>query len=102
MMAALRIGVTAGRRGGELVEALTRQGARVTWAPTVDAVPAAAATLQRQTAAVLAARPPWVLATTPPGPKRWGAGARPAPARPPAPPAPAQVAAPGAQATPPS
>jgi len=73
-MAALRVGVTAGRRGGELVEALTRQGARVTWAPTVDAVPAAADTLQRQTAAVLAARPSWILVTTAEGLNRWVEG----------------------------
>ena len=76
MIAGLRVGVTAGRRGGELVEALTRQGARVTWSPTVEVIPAAAASLQRQTAAVLAARPAWVLVTTAEGLNRWVAGAR--------------------------
>ena len=76
MMAGLRVGVTAGRRGGDLVEALTRQGAQVTWAPTVEVIPAAAATLQRQTAAVVAARPSWVLVTTAEGLNRWVAGAR--------------------------
>jgi hypothetical protein len=35
-----RVGVTAGRRGPELVEALTRLGAEALWAPTVEAVPA--------------------------------------------------------------
>lgn len=76
MMAGLRVGVTAGRRGGELVEALTRQGARVTWAPTVDVIPAAAGALRHQTVAVLAARPSWVLVTTAEGLNRWVAGAR--------------------------
>ena len=80
-MAGLRVGVTAGRRGGELVEALTRQGARVTWAPTVEVIPAAAGALGRQTAAVLAARPSWVLVTTAEGLNRWVAGARQAQAR---------------------
>src|SRR5438067_9715559 len=76
MMAGLRVGVTAGRRGGELVEALSRQGAQVTWAPTVEVIPAAAGALGRQTAAVLAARPSWVLVTTAEGLNRWVAGAR--------------------------
>ena len=74
-MAGLRIGVTAGRRGGELVAALTRQGARVTWAPTVGVLPAPAGALRTQTAAVLAARPAWVLVTTAEGLRRWVAGA---------------------------
>ncbi|HEY4408912.1 MAG TPA: uroporphyrinogen-III synthase [Acidimicrobiia bacterium] len=74
-MAGLRVGVTAGRRGGELVEALTRQGARVTWAPTVDVIPAAPGALARQTEAVLAARPSWVLVTTAEGLNRWVDGA---------------------------
>jgi uroporphyrinogen-III synthase len=76
MIAGLRVGVTACRRGGELVEALTRQGARVTWAPTVEEIPAPDTALQRQTAAVLAARPSWVLVTTAEGLNRWVAGAR--------------------------
>src|SRR5256885_6159597 len=74
-MAGLRIGVTAGRRGGDLVAALTRQGARVTWAPTVGVLPAPAGALRTQTAAVLAARPAWVLVTTAEGLRRWVAGA---------------------------
>jgi len=36
----MRVGVTAGRRGAELVDALTRQGARVLWS-TVEVEPAA-------------------------------------------------------------
>ena len=40
-MAGLRVGVMDGRRGSELVEALTRLGASVVWAPTVEVVPAA-------------------------------------------------------------
>jgi len=75
-MAGLRVGVTAGRRGDELVEALTRLGASVVWGPTVEVVPATAAALARQTAAVLAARPAWVMVTTAEGLDRWVDGAR--------------------------
>jgi uroporphyrinogen-III synthase len=74
-MAGLRVGVTAGRRGGELVEALRRLGAQVLWAPTVEVVAGPAAALARQTAAVLAARPAWVVVTTAEGLHRWVEGA---------------------------
>jgi uroporphyrinogen-III synthase len=80
-MAGLRVGVTAGRRGAELVEALTRLGACVLWAPTVEVVGAPPAMLARDTSAALAARPAWVMVTTAEGLHRWvdGAGdARPA------------------------
>ena len=70
-MAGLRVGVTAGRRGNELVEALTRFGARVVWGPTVEVVPAPAVAVQRQTAAVLSARPTWVIVITAEGLNRW-------------------------------
>jgi uroporphyrinogen-III synthase len=70
-MAGLRVGVTAGRRGNRLVEALTRLGARVVWGPTVEVVPAPAAAVQRQTAAVLSARPAWVIVITAEGLNRW-------------------------------
>lgn len=70
------MGVTAGRRGEELVEALTRLGARVVWGPTVEVVPAPAITVPRQTAAALAARPAWVLVTTAEGLSRWVDSAR--------------------------
>lgn len=76
-LAGLRIGVTAGRRGEELVGALTRLGARVVWGPTVGVVPATGSALERQTAAVLAARPAWVVVTTAEGLDRWLAGAGP-------------------------
>jgi uroporphyrinogen-III synthase len=98
-MAGLRIGVTAGRRGGELVDALTRQGARVTWAPTVEVIPAPAAALARQTAQVLAARPAWIVVTTAEGLHRWVAGARQAQAEVLALLAAGKVAARGAKAT---
>ncbi|HEV7861795.1 MAG TPA: uroporphyrinogen-III synthase [Acidimicrobiia bacterium] len=75
-LAGLRVGVTAGRRGEELVEALTRLGADVVWGPTVEVVPAPPVTLARQTAAVLAARPPWVMVTTAEGLNRWVGNAR--------------------------
>src|SRR4051812_876991 len=67
----LRVGVTAGRRGAELVEALARLGAEVVWGPTVETAPAPAITVARQTAAVLAARPEWVLVSTAEGLHRW-------------------------------
>src|SRR5581483_2359678 len=70
----LRIGVTAGRRGEELVGALTRLGARVVWGPTVAVVPASGSALEHQTAAVLATRPAWVVVTTAEGLDRWLAG----------------------------
>ncbi|HEV8627266.1 MAG TPA: uroporphyrinogen-III synthase [Acidimicrobiia bacterium] len=35
----LRVGVTAGRPGMELLDALTRQGAHVVWAPMVESLP---------------------------------------------------------------
>jgi uroporphyrinogen-III synthase len=76
MMAGLRVGVTAGRRGGELVEALTRMGAGVVWAPTVEVVPTPATTLQRQTEVALGARPQWVVVATAEALNRWVDGAR--------------------------
>jgi uroporphyrinogen-III synthase len=73
---ALRVGVTAGRRGAELVEALIRLGAGAVWAPTVDVVPAPSLTLQRQTETALGARPAWVVVATAEGLNRWVEGAR--------------------------
>jgi len=70
-MAGLRVGVTAGRRGEELVEALTRLGAQVVWGPTMEVVPATPVSLRRQTAAVLSARPAWLMVTTAEGINRW-------------------------------
>src|SRR5947199_5624241 len=75
-MAGLRVGVTAGRRGAELVEALTRLGAGVVWAPTVEVVPTPATTLQRQTEVALGARPQWVVVATAEALNRWVDGAR--------------------------
>ena len=75
-MAGLRVGVTAGRRGGELVEGLTRLGAGVVWAPTVEVVPAPASTVHRQTEVALDARPAWVVVATAEALHRWVDGAR--------------------------
>jgi uroporphyrinogen-III synthase len=75
-MAGLRVGVTAGRRGGELVEALVRLGAHALWAPTVEVIPAPAGTVQRQTSVALDARPAWVVVDTAEGLHRWVQGAR--------------------------
>jgi uroporphyrinogen-III synthase len=72
----LRVGVTAGRRGAELLDALTRQGGRVVWAPTVEVVPAPAGTLQRQTELALDAQPAWVVVATAEALHRWVDGAR--------------------------
>lgn len=76
MMAGLRVGVTAGRRGAELVEALTRLGARVMWAPTVEVVPTPAGTVCRQTEVALRAHPAWVVVATAEALHRWIDGAR--------------------------
>lgn len=75
-MAGLRVGVTAGRRGAELVEALTRLGASVVWAPTVEVVPAPANAVQRETEVALDARPAWVVVATAEALDRWIDGAR--------------------------
>ncbi len=75
-MAGLQVGVTAGRRGGELVDALTRLGARVVWAPTVEIVPAPAGTVRRQTEVALDARPAWIVVATAEALNRWVDGAR--------------------------
>jgi uroporphyrinogen-III synthase len=77
-LAGLRVGVTAARRGEELVDALIRLGARVLWAPTVEIVPAPPAAVARQTVVALAAEPVWVVVTTAEGLDRWVAGAGPA------------------------
>src|SRR3954471_3277477 len=74
-LSGLRVGVTAARRGEELAEALTRLGARVLWAPTVEVVAAPAAALKRQTAGALAVDPVWVVVTTAEGLHRWVDGA---------------------------
>jgi uroporphyrinogen-III synthase len=76
VMAGLRVGVTAGRRGAELVEALTRLGASVVWAPTVEVVPTPARTVERQTEVALDARPAWVVVATAEALHRWIEGAR--------------------------
>ena len=75
-MAGLRIGVTAGRRGAALVEALTRLGADALWAPMVDVVPSPSVAVQRQTASALGAQPAWVVVATAEGLDRWVEGAR--------------------------
>src|SRR5207248_305783 len=63
-LAGLRVGVTAGRRGADVVEAFARLGASVLWSPTVGAVPAPAGAVRRETATALRARPSWVVVTT--------------------------------------
>jgi uroporphyrinogen-III synthase len=75
-MAGLRVGVTSGRRGPELVEALTRLGACPLWAPTLEVVPEPASTVRRQTEVALCSQPAWVVVATAEGLNRWVAGAR--------------------------
>lgn len=74
-LAGLRVGVTADRRGSELATALTRLGARVLWAPTVEVVPVPAAALKRETAVAVAVDPVWVVVITAEGLDRWVEGA---------------------------
>lgn len=67
-----RIGVTAHRRAGDLIEALERRGAQVLHAPALKIAPVADDdALRAETAAVLAAGPDVVLVTTAYGIHRW-------------------------------
>jgi uroporphyrinogen-III synthase len=74
-MVGLRVAVTAGRRGAEAVEAFTRLGASVLWAPTVEVRPASTRAVGEETLAALAARPAWVVVSTAEGLTRWVEGA---------------------------
>ena len=67
-----RIGVTAHRRAGDLIEALERRGARVLHAPALRIAPVADDTvLLAEIAAVIEATPDIVLVTTAYGMRRW-------------------------------
>ncbi|ALE05180.1 uroporphyrinogen III synthetase [Arthrobacter sp. ERGS1:01] len=67
-----RIGVTAHRRAGDLIEALERRGAQVLHAPALKIAPVADDTVLRdETAAVIAAAPDIVMVTTAYGMRRW-------------------------------
>nr|WP_218063259.1 uroporphyrinogen-III synthase [Arthrobacter sp. SDTb3-6] len=67
-----RIGVTAHRRAGDLIEALERRGAQVLHAPALKIAPVESdEALMAEIAAVIAAAPDIVLVTTAYGLRRW-------------------------------
>ncbi|ALV44596.1 uroporphyrinogen III synthetase [Arthrobacter alpinus] len=67
-----RIGVTAHRRAGDLIEALERKGATVMHAPALKIAPVEDdEALRAETAAVIAAAPDVVMVTTAYGMRRW-------------------------------
>lgn len=71
-MNGLRVGITADRKGRELQDALIRQGATVTWGPTMAVVPPEDDDLLRiETDALLAAAPTHVVVSTATGLAAW-------------------------------
>lgn len=67
-----RIGVTSDRRSEDLIAAFQRRGAEVMHAPTIRIAAAEDDTeLTRDTAAIIAARPDFLLATTSYGIRHW-------------------------------
>lgn len=71
-MDGVRVGVTAARKGQQLVEALQRRGAEVLHGATVGGdVPVAAAEIVAATDRVVAARPTWLVASTGVGMRLW-------------------------------
>ena len=71
-----RIGVTAHRRAGDLIEALERRGAQVQHAPALKIAPVEDdAALIAETAALIAAAPDIVMVTTAYGMRRWAEAA---------------------------
>jgi uroporphyrinogen-III synthase len=68
----LRVGITADRKGRELQESLVRQGATVTWGPTLRIVPPEDDELLTiETDALLASRPDYVVVSTATGLAAW-------------------------------
>ncbi len=70
-MEGLRIGVASAGEGRELVGALERRGAVVTWGPTVDGRVATDRDLLAQVDRLLAAEPSWVVTSTGVGVRAW-------------------------------
>lgn len=71
-----RIGVTAHRRAGDLIDALERRGAQVQHAPALKIAPVEDdEVLRAETAAVIAATPDIVMVTTAYGMRRWAEAA---------------------------
>jgi uroporphyrinogen-III synthase len=68
----LRVGITADRKGRELYDALTRRGADVTWGPTLRVLPPDRDDLLvRETDALLAGRPAYLVVSTATGLAAW-------------------------------
>lgn len=71
-MKGLRVGITADRKGRELQDALSRQGASVTWGPTLRIVPPEHDDLlTAETDALLAASPQYLVVSTATGLNAW-------------------------------
>lgn len=71
-LAGQRVGISADRKGAELLASLTRMGATVTWGPTMTAVPPERdAMLATETDILLAARPTWTAISTGSGMRAW-------------------------------
>lgn len=71
-MQGLRVGVTGARKGGELVAALERRGALVTWGPTLAPdQPESDAQLLVETRTILDAAPGWLVLSTGVGVRMW-------------------------------
>ena len=72
MVERLRVGVTSGRKGAELADALARRGAEPVLGPTVGGDrPEPDEAIVAQTDAVLDARPDWLAASTGVGMRLW-------------------------------
>jgi uroporphyrinogen-III synthase len=71
-LAGLRVGTIAGRRGGQLADAMRRRGATVLWGPTLRAdVAERVDVLLSATDLILAAAPRFVAVSTAVGIRRW-------------------------------
>ncbi|NJC21790.1 uroporphyrinogen-III synthase [Arthrobacter pigmenti] len=71
-LAGFRIGVTADRRAGDLIEAFERRGASILHAPALKIAPVAEdLPLFEDTRAIIAARPDYAIVTTAYGLRRW-------------------------------
>lgn len=75
-LAGVTVAVTADRKGSELQASLQRMGADVVWGSTMRALPPEEdGMLTAETAALLAARPPWFAVSTGSGLRAWLAAA---------------------------
>ncbi len=73
---ALRVAITADRKGAELAASLKRLGATVTWGSTMTAVPPEMdSLLEVETRMILSAAPTWLAVSTASGLRAWLAAA---------------------------